>query len=128
MTRTRASTDASPMRRVAGYAFVALSFGAAVALLSVLWDRVDVPIEVVEVSGELTGAEALLRIAALAAGYRLGNNTIYVPGGAPVVSCGRWTVNTTELHARGYDTGTVVHAELPSSETIIAWAKALLQL
>ena len=67
MTRTRASTDASPVRRVAGYAFVALSFGAAVALLSVLWDRVDVPIEVVEVSGELTGAERARAVEVVAA-------------------------------------------------------------
>ena len=31
-----------------------------------------------------------------------------------------------ELHARGYDRGTRVHAALPSNETIIGWAKELL--
>jgi hypothetical protein len=65
-------------------------------------------------------------IAALNAGIRLGNNTLYVPGGEPTVSCGSHTVNASTLHARGYDLGTVVIATHPSNETIIAWAKKLL--
>ena len=65
-------------------------------------------------------------IALLAAGIRLGNNTVYCPGGSPVISCGRQTLPLAELHARGYDKGTIVHATLPSNETVIEWARALL--
>ena len=66
-------------------------------------------------------------IAALEAGIRLGNNTVYCPGGEPTIKCGSQTINMTELHRRGYDRGTVVKGTLPSNDTIIEWAKALLR-
>ena len=65
-------------------------------------------------------------IAALTAGLHMGNNTIYCPGGEPIVSCGNLKINTTELHARGYDRGTVVHSTVPTYATIFQWAAKLL--
>lgn len=58
----------------------------------------------------------------------LGNNTVYVPGGEALVRCGSATLNTSTWLARGYDRGTVVRGDVPSNETIAAWAAALLEM
>ena len=65
---------------------------------------------------------------ALADGISLGNNTLFIPGGAATVSCGSLTVDVETFLRRGYDLGTVVVKEAPSVPTIVAWAKALLSL
>lgn len=74
--------------------------------------------------GELRNDSA--SIAALTAGMHLSNNTVYCPGGAPILDCGSHKVPLPEAHVRGYDLGTVIHADLPNTETIVRWAKALL--
>ena len=58
-------------------------------------------------------------IAALTAGIRLGNNTVYCPGGAPVMSCGKQTLPLPEMIQRGYEPGSVVRSELPNTDTIV---------
>ena len=67
-------------------------------------------------------------LAALARKQVLGNNTVYVPGGEAMVKCGHNLVNTSDFLARGYDAGTTVVGTLPSNETIIGWAKELLEM
>jgi hypothetical protein len=67
-------------------------------------------------------------IAALEEGITLGNNTVYAPGGAPIVSCGGISIRIDEFHRRGYDRGTRVVAGAPSNETVAAWARALLHI
>ena len=66
--------------------------------------------------------------AALAKKQILGNNTVYVPGGEAMVSCGRNTIGTADFLGRGYDGGTRVVGAMPTNETIIRWARALLEV
>ena len=65
---------------------------------------------------------------ALARKQLLGNNTVYVPGGEATVSCGRKTIGTSDFLGRGYDAGTRVFGVLPSNDTIIRWARGLLEM
>ena len=58
----------------------------------------------------------------------LGNNTVYVPGGRALVKCGGLTLNATEFLARGYDAGTTIFPTLPTNDTIIGWARELLEM
>lgn len=56
----------------------------------------------------------------------LGNNTIYAPGGAVTVSCGK-TYDFASWSALGLDVGSTT-AELPTAATIIGWARSLLNI
>lgn len=67
MTRVRAAAGASRIRRIAGRALALLLLCGTTVLLSLAWQHVDVPIEVVEVSGELTGAERARAVEVVAA-------------------------------------------------------------
>jgi hypothetical protein len=64
-------------------------------------------------------------VAALEEGYTLGNNTVYVPGGSAVYSCGSLSVNSSEVQRRGYDRGTVFKDGAPSNDTLAKWVRAL---
>jgi hypothetical protein len=74
----------------------------------------------------LTGARGGPEFAAFNDGITLGNNTLYVPGGAPKITCGTTTVSFAEFQAKGYDLSSKMVGSLPSNDTIIAWAKELL--
>ena len=74
-------------------------------------------------------------IDAFAAGLKLMNNTIFVPGGEALVSCGgmphnpaRRTINASAFLKLGYDANTVVIGEMPTVNTILGWASQLLEL
>lgn len=67
MTRARDAAGTSPIRRIAGRALLVLGVAAFAVLASLVWQRVDVPIEVVEVSGELTAAERARAVEVVAA-------------------------------------------------------------
>jgi hypothetical protein len=62
---------------------------------------------------------------AFEAGMTLGNNTIYVPGGEPTISCDK-IVTFSAFQAKGYDLTSRVVSKLPTNDTIIGWAKELL--
>lgn len=69
-------------------------------------------------------------------GYNISNNTVYVPGGETLVRCNSIMMNAsawmtggewnTTLHSPGYDRFSKVIDGVPSADTIIKWAKALL--
>jgi hypothetical protein len=62
------------------------------------------------------------------AGLILANNTVYAPGANVSIAChdGREALSFSEFQKLGYDPTTVVRGDMPSADTIIAWAKALL--
>jgi len=67
----------------------------------------------------------------IAAGLLLGNNTVYVPGGQARVNCGHGTYSEYDAGAfigEGLDNGTVVSGDMPSSATLIEWARTLLSM
>ena len=45
-----------------------------------------------------------------------------------LVKCGGLTLNATEFLARGYDAGTTIFPTLPTNDTIIGWARELLEM
>lgn len=59
-------------------------------------------------------------------GLLVSNNTVYVPGGAATVQCGK-KVSVKQFQGMGYDPLTTVSGDMPSPATIIGWAKALLK-
>ena len=61
------------------------------------------------------------------AGMILGNNTIYAPSADATVVCGGTTENASVFFANGYDRGSIVRGDMPSADTIVDWAKKLLQ-
>jgi len=65
---------------------------------------------------------------AFADGMILGNNTVYVPGGEATVTCGGRSLNSSAFQKLGYDATTTFIADMPSNETIINWARKLLEL
>ena len=96
--------------------------------------------EYLTINGGLQGdlpclADNAASFAAFTHGLRLGNNSVYVPGGVATVSCGglpgnpnRVTINSTEFQRLGYDLSTAFIGEMPSNSTIIAWARELLSM
>lgn len=56
----------------------------------------------------------------------LGNNSLYVPNSTAVVNCGK-SYKFQDWMGLGFDNGSTI-AELPSSATIVAWARALLHM
>ena len=75
--------------------------------------------------GELRNDSAA--VAALEEGMTLGNNTLYAAD-APLVSCGRQSIEAADFLRRGYDRGTRIRSAIPSDETIISWARAMLRM
>jgi hypothetical protein len=80
-------------------------------------------------AGEKGGPE----MTAFEAGLTLGNNTLYVPGGEPTITCDGWnhfskTVKFSAFQAKGYDLSSKVVSTLPTNDTIIGWARALLSM
>eukprot|EP01051_Picozoa_sp_SAG22_P031432 SAG22_NODE_12733_length_431_cov_0.939759_1_plen_77_part_00 len=61
------------------------------------------------------------------AGHSAGNNTLYVPGGEPTISCGG-IVKFSAFQAKGYDLSSTVVSTLPTNDTIIGWARELLSM
>ena len=74
----------------------------------------------------LAGAKGSPEFTAFNDGITLGNNTIYVPGGVPKITCGGKTVDFNQFQTTGYDQTSSLVATLPSNDTIIDWAKELL--
>jgi hypothetical protein len=55
---------------------------------------------------------------------KLGNNTVYVPGGSAPGPQG--FANYSAFMAAGYDVGTVLRGDMPSAQTIVGWGAELL--
>lgn len=56
----------------------------------------------------------------------LANNTVYAPGGTPGYEGPGGYKTYAAFQAAGYDTSTVIRADVPDASTIISWAAALL--
>ena len=84
----------------------------------------------------LHGVKGGPEMRAFEAGITLGNNTLYVPGGEPTISCGKGEHNGgsggipfSEFQGKlGYDLTSQVVSTLPTNDTIIGWAKVLLSM
>lgn len=77
--------------------------------------------------GCLEGQKGGPEMKAFEAGITLGNNTLYVPGGEPTISCGK-IIKFSAFQAKGYDLTSSVVSKLPTNDTIIGWAKELLSM
>lgn len=59
-------------------------------------------------------------------GLQAANNTLYVPGGKAVVTCGKGKMSVQDFVSAGYDIGTTVSGDMPSASRIIEMATSLL--
>lgn len=59
-------------------------------------------------------------------GLALGNNTIYVPDAYAKIACGGNTVHFKQFQSKGYDTSSKISGSMPSADTIISWARDML--
>ena len=59
-------------------------------------------------------------------GLVLGNNTVYAPSGSVTVACGDKTVDFGKFQQMGFDATSHVSGDVPEAETIIGWAKDML--
>lgn len=62
------------------------------------------------------------------AGLQLGNNTIYSHGGSVDVTVSGTTTTFEKFQRRGFDPTSSVSGDMPSPDTIIGWARPLLNL
>ena len=71
-------------------------------------------------------------------GFIATNNTVYVPGGEATVQCNHVNINASSFmsgsknqvwnNSAGYDTTSRVSGDMPSVDTIVGWAKSLLNM
>ena len=59
-------------------------------------------------------------------GLYASNNTVYVPNGVAKVQCAGTTIDFPKFQQLGYDPLSRVSGDMPSAETVIGWAKDLL--